>query len=103
MAVVQGYSQLVILEQAGAISGVGWTGPEALPTLAAVISMTAGTMFLVWIGELITENGIGNGVSLIIFGGIVAGLPTLLPDIPNSPVGLFGIGALGGIGFLVLA
>jgi len=102
MAVVQGYSQLVILEQAGAISGVGWTGPEALPTLAAVISMTAGTMFLVWIGELITENGIGNGVSLIIFGGIVAGLPTMLPNITSSSVGFFGIGALLLIGLVVL-
>tara|TARA_B100001996_G_C18623123_1_gene578596 strand:- start:550 stop:1377 length:828 start_codon:yes stop_codon:yes gene_type:complete len=37
--------------------------------------MVAGTMFLVWIGERISENGIGNGVSLIIFGGIIAGLP----------------------------
>ena len=37
--------------------------------------MTAGTMFLVWIGELITEKGIGNGISIIIFGGIVAGVP----------------------------
>jgi preprotein translocase subunit SecY len=103
MAVIQGYSQLIILEQAQAISGVGFTGPDALPTLSAVISMTAGTMFLVWIGELITENGIGNGISLIIFGGIVAGLPTLLPNIADSSVGLFGIAGLGLIGVLVLA
>ena len=87
MAVAQGYSQLIILEQAGAIGGVGLTGPNALPTLSAVISMTAGTMFLVWLGELITENGIGNGISLIIFGGIVAGLPTLLPSIASSSAG----------------
>jgi len=103
MALVQGYSQLIILEQSDAVTGVGFTGPDALPTLSAVISMTAGTMFLVWIGELITENGIGNGISLIIFGGIVAGLPTLLPNIATSSVGLFGIGALLGVGFLVLA
>jgi len=103
MAVFQGYSQLIILEQAGAIQGVGFSGPDALPTLSAVISMTAGTMFLVWLGELITENGIGNGVSLIIFGGIVAGLPTLLPNIASSSVGLFGIAALLGIGFVLLA
>jgi preprotein translocase subunit SecY len=49
-----------------------------LPTLAILISMTAGTMLLIWIGELITENGIGNGISIIIFGGIVAGLPGLV-------------------------
>jgi preprotein translocase subunit SecY len=60
-------------------------------------------MFLVWLGELITENGIGNGISLIIFGGIVAGLPTLLPEIANSSVGFFGIAALGVLAVLVLA
>src|SRR5258708_32715555 len=43
-----------------------------------VISMTAGTVFLVWLGELITENGIGNGVSIIIFVGIVSRLPQLV-------------------------
>jgi preprotein translocase subunit SecY len=48
----------------------------AIPSLALLLSMTAGTMLLVWIGELITENGIGNGVSIIIFGGIVASLPS---------------------------
>jgi preprotein translocase subunit SecY len=85
------------------VKGVGFTGPDALPTLAAVISMTAGTMFLVWIGELITENGIGNGISLIIFGGIVAGLPTMLPNIADSSVGLFGIAGLGLIGVGILA
>jgi preprotein translocase subunit SecY len=40
--------------------------------------MVAGTMFLVWLGELITEKGLGNGISLIIFGGIVANLPNLI-------------------------
>src|SRR3990170_1056254 len=91
MAVIQGYSQVLILESAGAVSGIGFTGPEALPTLAAVISMAAGTMFLVWLGELITEKGIGNGISLIIFGGIVAGIPSLLPQIFDSSVSYFGI------------
>ncbi|MGH8079411.1 MAG: preprotein translocase subunit SecY, partial [Lysobacter sp.] len=58
--------------------------PDGLPVvyapgmgfiLTAVIALTAGTMFLMWLGEQITERGIGNGVSLIIFAGIVAGLP----------------------------
>jgi preprotein translocase subunit SecY len=40
-----------------------------------IISMIAGTLFLIWLGELITEHGIGNGISIIIFGGIVAGYP----------------------------
>ena len=43
--------------------------------LTAVVALTAGTMFLMWLGEQITERGIGNGISLIIFAGIVAGLP----------------------------
>ncbi len=102
MAIVQGYSQLLILERAGAISGIGFTGQEALPTLAAVISMTAGTMFLVWLGELITEKGIGNGVSLIIFGGIVAGVPTLLPKVFGSNLGFFSVILLGGIVVLAI-
>src|SRR5688500_2573090 len=48
-------------------------GPGFIMT--AVVSLTAGTMFLMWLGEQVTERGIGNGVSLIIFAGIVAGLP----------------------------
>ncbi|MCG8366337.1 MAG: preprotein translocase subunit SecY, partial [Pseudanabaenales cyanobacterium] len=61
--------------------GVGFTGPDALPTISAVISMTAGTMFLVWLGELITENGIGNGISLIITIGILARLPVTVQSV----------------------
>jgi preprotein translocase subunit SecY len=95
MAVIQGYSQLIILQNFGGAPildhPVGLTGPAALPTFAAVISMTAGTMFLVWLGELITEKGIGNGISLIIFGGIVAGIPQLLPSIFDSSVSFFGL------------
>ena len=49
-----------------------------LPSMAILFSMVGGTMFLVWLGELITERGLGNGISLIIFGGIVAGFPQLV-------------------------
>jgi preprotein translocase subunit SecY len=94
LAVIQGYSQLIVLQRSGAISGIGLTGSDALPTLSAIISMTAGTMFLVWLGELITENGIGNGVSIIIFSGIVAALPSMLPTIASSSAGLAGIGVM---------
>jgi preprotein translocase subunit SecY len=44
----------------------------------AVVSLVTGTMFLMWLGEQITERGIGNGISIIIFTGIVAGLPTAI-------------------------
>jgi preprotein translocase subunit SecY len=46
--------------------------------LTAVVSLTAGTMFLMWLGEQITERGLGNGISILIFGGIAAGLPGAL-------------------------
>ncbi|MBI1886149.1 MAG: preprotein translocase subunit SecY [Chloroflexi bacterium] len=75
MALVQGYGQLILIQSLGGISGIALTGPNALPTLSAIATMTAGTMFLVWLGELITERGIGNGISILIFAGIVAGLP----------------------------
>ena len=55
--------------------GLMW-GPTLLPSLAIVVSMTAGTMFAIWLGELISEYGIRNqGLSLIIFAGIVARIP----------------------------
>ena len=46
--------------------------------ITSVITLTTGTMFLMWLGEQITERGLGNGISLIIFAGIVAGLPTAI-------------------------
>ncbi len=73
LAALQGYAQYVLLSREG---GVVSAGPLAV--VAIILSMTAGTMFLVWLGELITERGIGNGVSIIIFAGIVAGLPNMV-------------------------
>ncbi len=78
MAFVQGYGQLVLVQSQGGFAGtagIGLSGAQALPTLSMIISMTAGTMFLVWLGELISERGIGNGISVLIFAGIIAGLP----------------------------
>jgi preprotein translocase subunit SecY len=46
--------------------------------ITAVVSLTAGTMFLMWLGEQITERGLGNGISILIFAGIAAGLPSAL-------------------------
>jgi preprotein translocase subunit SecY len=79
IAVLQGYGQLLLLQRAGVMTiPIGFTGEAALPTITMVIAMTAGTMFLVWLGELVTERGIGNGISIIIFAGIVSGLPNLI-------------------------
>ena len=73
IAIFQGFGQLSLLQQSGVLPQVN-LGLN-ITTLAMISSMVAGTMFLVWLGELITEKGIGNGISLIIFGGIVAGFP----------------------------
>lgn len=78
LAMLQGYGQLILLQNQGVIDNIGLSGANLLPTASMILAMTAGTMFLVWLGELITEYGIGNGVSLIIFGGIVATLPQLI-------------------------
>ena len=91
LAVVQGYAQLVILERAGAISNIGFSGGNALPTVAMLMALAGGTMFLVWLGELITERGIGNGLSIIIFGGIVASFPGLMGNVVDSSVSFGGV------------
>ena len=59
---------------AGGVQVVIDPGPGFI--FSAVVGLTAGTMFLMWLGEQVTERGIGNGISLIIFAGIVAGLPS---------------------------
>jgi preprotein translocase subunit SecY len=73
LASVQGYGQLIYLQREGVLSSA-----EPLSMATMVLSMVAGTLFLVWLGELITEYGIGNGISIIIFGGIVAQLPQMI-------------------------
>ncbi|MCZ6539284.1 MAG: preprotein translocase subunit SecY [Chloroflexi bacterium] len=82
LAFLQGYGQLnlfaggFVSQSGAAISGIG-LGADTLNTVAILTAMTAGTMLLVWMGELITEKGIGNGISLIIFAGIVSTLPSV--------------------------
>src|SRR3712207_3957667 len=82
LALLQGYGQAILFSRQPSpnggtlLEGFGlFNGDTFLPTVAILLTLTAGTMLLVWIGELITENGIGNGISIIIFGGIVASLP----------------------------
>ncbi|MGO4551703.1 preprotein translocase subunit SecY [Lysobacter sp. 2RAF19] len=69
--------------------------------LTAVVSLTAGTMFLMWLGEQVTERGIGNGVSLIIFAGIVSGLPgavlTTFEQARNGDISALQVMAIAGI------
>ncbi len=72
LAALSGYGQIVLLQRANppAIGAL-----TTLETAAIILSLVAGTMFLVWLGEQITEYGIGNGISIIIFAGIMAGMP----------------------------
>jgi preprotein translocase subunit SecY len=70
LAVIQGFSFLSLLAKQGVIAQ-----PSAMGMLINVIIITAGSILLMWLGELITEFGIGNGTSLIIFAGIVSRLP----------------------------
>ena len=103
IAISQAIGQLVLLQQSNVLTTVGYSGPALLPTLAAIISMTAGTMFLVWLGELITERGIGNGISLIIFSGIVVGFPSMLTQGFLDRDNLLGVGFFLIIGVLIVA
>ena len=80
LAFLQGVGQTSILANpsgggGAVISNFGFTAESWLPTVSTLITLTAGTMFAIWLGNLIDEQGIGNGLSIIIFGGIVAGIP----------------------------
>jgi len=87
LAIVQAYGISVGLEASnGIIENPGW-----FFRVTAVITLTGGTMFLMWLGEQITARGIGNGISLIIFSGIVA-------EVPGIIIRLFELGRTGSIG-----
>jgi preprotein translocase subunit SecY len=76
LAIFQAAGIAVALQNSGASNGIPVVYTPGMGfILTAVVALTAGTMFLMWLGEQVTERGIGNGVSLIIFAGIVAGLP----------------------------
>ena len=72
--------------------------PSILTYLTVILSLTAGTAFLMWLGEKITDKGIGNGISLIIFAGIVCRLPQMVVQMVGNIQG----GALNWLGALVL-
>lgn len=77
----QGYGLAVGLENIKSPNGLPVViDPGMAFRLLTVISLTAGTMFVMWLGEQITERGIGNGISLIIFAGIAAGIPSGIRD-----------------------
>jgi preprotein translocase subunit SecY len=76
LSIIQGFGIAISLER---MSGPGGEGMVLNPGFAfrfmTILTLTAGTAFIMWLGEQITERGLGNGISLIIFAGIVAGIP----------------------------
>ena len=92
LAFIQSYGLIALFQQGG--SGVaGVIDLSGFSLIAAMITMTAGTMFLMWIGELITERNIGNGISILILAGIIAGFPGFVQQAiaTYSPSDLFDI------------
>jgi len=73
LAVLQGYGLITMLKQQSSFEIMG--DLSGITLLTTIVTITAGTVFLMWIGELISEKNIGNGISLLIFAGIISALP----------------------------
>ena len=80
LATVQGYGIAMGLEGMTSSAGAAVADPGFFFRLSTVITLVGGTIFLMWLGEQITARGVGNGISLIIFGGIVAELPSAIVE-----------------------
>jgi len=93
LAMVQAYAMSVGLEAMTGSTGGAVINPGIFFRITTTVTLVGGTMFLLWLGEQVTARGIGNGVSLIIFAGIVAGFPQAL----LSTLELGRTGALSGV------
>lgn len=99
LSIIQGFGISVGLEAMSSPAGVaivpypGWGF-----RLVTIITLTAGTAFIMWLGEQITERGIGNGISLIIFAGIVANMPSAL----GNTIRLMSTGEMGLFSLIIL-
>ena len=83
LSLLQGFAQVSLLAQptsatGAVISNFGFRAGAWLPTISTLLTVTAGTMFAIWLSELVDAQGIGNGMSIIIFGNIVSGIPQRL-------------------------
>mgnify|MGYP003393677826 CR=1 FL=1 len=100
LAFLQSYGFLLILSQGG-VNIVDTTFPGVL---FPMLFVTAGSLLIMWLGELITEKGVGNGISLIIFAGIVASIPSVVTTMflaGGDKLGPFYLFALVSIGLLI--
>jgi len=90
LAFAQSFGYVFLFQSFGSASGNNFLGElGGAKVLLIVISLTAGCTLLMWLGELITQRGIGNGISLMIFASIVSGLPTGLQSWWNNPDQVF--------------
>jgi preprotein translocase subunit SecY len=101
LALLQGIGVAVFMQRSGVLSAFG---PDDLGlTLAILASLTSGTLILMWLGELISERGIGNGISFIIFAGIVGRMPQTIQQTLDVQQNFFALSAIAIIGLLVIA
>ena len=105
LAVLQSYGFLAVLNQAGVLNT--HFDLASFETLTQIVTLTAGSILLMWLGELITEKGIGNGISFIIFAGIVGRAPQAIGTFMDSPniaalaiFAVFGVAAIAAIVFI---
>jgi preprotein translocase subunit SecY len=103
LAILQSYGFLAVLNQAGVLNTT--FDLASFGTLTQIVSLTAGSILLMWIGELITEKGIGNGISFVIFAGIVGRVPQALGTFLDSPnfvaLAIFAVFAVFAVGAIV--
>ena len=103
LAIVQGYGIAAILQNPDVNTGATVAlNPGIFFTVTTIVTLVGGVMFLLWLGEQITSRGVGNGVSLIIFAGIIAELPRAVAGLLESArVGQIPVGAI--VAILVMA
>src|SRR5947209_2507050 len=108
LAFLSALGNCALYQQAGVLTGFSLFDPTyALETWSILLTLTAGVMILVWLGELITEKGIGNGISLIIFANIVSRLPQFISQgyttaSTGGSSGIVSIGLFLIVGFLTI-
>ncbi len=84
LAFAQSYGMIALISSSLPVGSTFLDPRDFSAVLPAMITITAGTLFLMWLGELITEKGIGNGISLLIFTGIVSAMPGVIGNITYS-------------------
>jgi preprotein translocase subunit SecY len=102
MALLQGIGVSIFMKQSGVLSNFGPDAP--ILSLSILTTLVAGTLLLMWLGELISENGLGNGISFIIFAGIVGRFPSTFAQTFEATGGVtFNLIFFGIVGILVIA